>query len=70
MPVPAIADTSPSNGVAYLAMVASLTRNTKVFNFLGLPAMSVCIVVTAVFCLACIAVSVGLANRRTSHDTR
>lgn len=41
MPVPTIAEASPSNGVAYLAMVASLTRNTKVFNFLGVPAMSV-----------------------------
>ena len=41
MPVPAIAETMPSNGVAYLEMVASLTRNTKVFNYLGLPAMSV-----------------------------
>jgi len=39
--VPAIADTAPSNGVAYLQMVASLTRNTKVVNYLGLPAMSV-----------------------------
>jgi len=29
------------NGAAYLAMVASLTRNTKVVNYLGLPAMSV-----------------------------
>lgn len=41
MPVPAIAETMPSNGVAYLEMVASLTRNTKVMNYLGLPAMSV-----------------------------
>ena len=41
MPVPTIAETNPSNGVAYLAMVASLTRNTKVVNFLGMPAVSV-----------------------------
>jgi ABC-2 type transport system permease protein len=36
----------------------------------GLPAMSVCIAVTILFCLVCIAISVWLANRRTSHDTR
>ena len=36
----------------------------------GLPAMSVCVAVTAAFCLVCIAISVWLAQRRTSHDTR
>ena len=36
----------------------------------GLPAMSTCIAVTTAFCLACIAISVWLAQRRTSHDTR
>ena len=36
----------------------------------GLPAMNVCIAVTATFCLACIAISVWLAQRRTSRDTR
>jgi aspartyl-tRNA(Asn)/glutamyl-tRNA(Gln) amidotransferase subunit A len=41
MPVPTIAETMPSNGQAYLDMVASLTRNTKVVNYLGLPALSV-----------------------------
>jgi aspartyl-tRNA(Asn)/glutamyl-tRNA(Gln) amidotransferase subunit A len=41
MPVPTIAETTPSNGIAYLNMVVSLTRNTKVVNYLGLPAMSV-----------------------------
>jgi aspartyl-tRNA(Asn)/glutamyl-tRNA(Gln) amidotransferase subunit A len=41
MPVPTIAETMPANGDAYLAMVASLTRNTKVVNYLGLPAVSI-----------------------------
>lgn len=41
MPVPTIAETMPASGDAYLAMVASLTRNTKVVNYLGLPAVSV-----------------------------
>lgn len=41
MPVPTIAETMPSNGVAYLDMVVALTRNTKVVNYLGLPALSV-----------------------------
>jgi len=36
----------------------------------GLPAMSVCIAVTIAFCMVCIAISVWLANRRTSQDTR
>ncbi|HLJ10411.1 MAG TPA: ABC transporter permease [Planctomycetaceae bacterium] len=36
----------------------------------GLPAMSVCLFVTAAFGLVCIGVSVWLAQRRTSHDTR
>lgn len=41
MPVPAIDESASASGVAYLKMVVSLTRNTKVVNFLGLPAMSV-----------------------------
>ena len=41
MPVPTIAETSGRTGKAYLDMVVSLTRNTKVINFLGLPAISV-----------------------------
>ncbi|MBI3860829.1 MAG: ABC transporter permease [Planctomycetia bacterium] len=36
----------------------------------GLPAMSVCIAVTLVFCLVCVSISVWLANRRTSRDAR
>lgn len=41
MQVPTIAECMPTNGVAYLNMVTSLTRNTKVVNYLGLPAISV-----------------------------
>jgi aspartyl-tRNA(Asn)/glutamyl-tRNA(Gln) amidotransferase subunit A len=40
-PVPTIAETVNRRGVAYLDMVMSLTRNTKVVNYLGLPAVSV-----------------------------
>jgi aspartyl-tRNA(Asn)/glutamyl-tRNA(Gln) amidotransferase subunit A len=40
-PVPTIAETMDRRGAAYLDMVASLTQNTKVVNYLGLPAMSV-----------------------------
>lgn len=36
----------------------------------GLPAMSMCVTVTVVFCVVCIAISVWLANRRTSRDVR
>jgi ABC-2 type transport system permease protein len=36
----------------------------------GLPAMSISIAVTLLFCLVCVSISVWLANRRTSHDTR
>jgi ABC-2 type transport system permease protein len=36
----------------------------------GLPPMSVCVAVTLLFCLACVAISVWLANRRTTRDTR
>jgi aspartyl-tRNA(Asn)/glutamyl-tRNA(Gln) amidotransferase subunit A len=39
--VPTIAETSGRTGKAYLDMVVALTRNTKVINFLGLPAISV-----------------------------
>jgi len=39
--VPTIAETMNRHGAAYLDMVTSLTRNTKVVNYLGLPAMSV-----------------------------
>jgi aspartyl-tRNA(Asn)/glutamyl-tRNA(Gln) amidotransferase subunit A len=39
--VPTIAETTGKRGKDYLDMVAGLTRNTKVINFLGLPAMTV-----------------------------
>lgn len=38
---PTIAETTTADGPAYLAMVVSLTRNTKPINFFGLPAISV-----------------------------
>jgi aspartyl-tRNA(Asn)/glutamyl-tRNA(Gln) amidotransferase subunit A len=38
---PTIAETTTADGPSYLAMVVSLTRNTKPVNFLGLPAISV-----------------------------
>ena len=41
IPVPTIAETSGKTGKAYLDMVVSLTRNTKVVNYFGLPAISV-----------------------------
>lgn len=40
-PVPTIRETTGLQGRAYLDMVAGLTRNTKVVNYLGLPAISV-----------------------------
>jgi aspartyl-tRNA(Asn)/glutamyl-tRNA(Gln) amidotransferase subunit A len=40
VPVPTIAETSGKRGPAYNRMVAALTRNTKVVNYLGLPALS------------------------------
>lgn len=39
--LPTIAETRTNSGPAYLDMVVSLTRNTKVVNYLGLPALSV-----------------------------
>jgi ABC-2 type transport system permease protein len=36
----------------------------------GLPGMPLCLMVTSCFCAACIAISVVLANRRTSRDAR
>lgn len=41
IPVPTIAETTGNRGKAYLDMVVALTRNTKVVNWLGLPAVSV-----------------------------
>ena len=41
MPTPTLADTAYRDGPAYLKMVVGLTRNTRVVNFLGLPALSV-----------------------------
>ena len=41
IPVPTIAETMGKTGKAYLDMVVAITRNTKVINYLGLPAMSV-----------------------------
>lgn len=40
IPVPSIAETTGNRGRAYLDMVVALTRNTKVVNWLGLPAVS------------------------------
>jgi aspartyl-tRNA(Asn)/glutamyl-tRNA(Gln) amidotransferase subunit A len=40
-PLPTIAETRTTSGPAYLDMVVSLTRNTKIASFLGLPALSV-----------------------------
>jgi len=41
IPTPSLADTAYSSGPDYLKMVVALTRNTKVVNYLGLPALSV-----------------------------
>jgi aspartyl-tRNA(Asn)/glutamyl-tRNA(Gln) amidotransferase subunit A len=41
IPVPTIAETTGKRGKDYLDMVVALTRNTKVVNYLGLPAISV-----------------------------
>jgi aspartyl-tRNA(Asn)/glutamyl-tRNA(Gln) amidotransferase subunit A len=41
IPVPTIAETTGKTAKDYLDMVLALTRNTKVVNYLGLPAMSV-----------------------------
>ena len=41
MPTPSLADTAYRDGPAYLKMVVGLTRNTRVVNYLGLPALSV-----------------------------
>ncbi len=40
-PVPTIAETTGKLGQAYIDMVGALTQNTKVLNYLGLPALSV-----------------------------
>jgi aspartyl-tRNA(Asn)/glutamyl-tRNA(Gln) amidotransferase subunit A len=40
-PTPTIAATTYADGPTYLKMVVALTRNTKVVNYLGLPALSV-----------------------------
>ena len=39
IPVPTIAETTGRTGKAYLDMVVAITRNTKVINYLGLPAI-------------------------------
>src|SRR5262249_41668554 len=41
IPVPSIAETSGLKGKDYLDMVVALTRNTKVVNYFGMPALSV-----------------------------
>ena len=41
IPVPTIAETTGRTGKAYLDMVVAITRNTKVINYFGLPAISV-----------------------------
>ncbi len=40
-PLPTIEETRTTSGPAYLDMVVALSRNTKVVNYLGLPALSV-----------------------------
>ena len=46
-PTPTLADTAYRDGPAYLRMVVGLTRNTRVVNYLGLPALSVTCGLTA-----------------------
>jgi aspartyl-tRNA(Asn)/glutamyl-tRNA(Gln) amidotransferase subunit A len=41
IPVPTFVETTGKRGKDYLDMVVALTRNTKVVNYLGLPALSV-----------------------------
>jgi aspartyl-tRNA(Asn)/glutamyl-tRNA(Gln) amidotransferase subunit A len=41
IPVPTIVETMGKRGKDYLDMVVALTRNTKIVNYLGLPAISV-----------------------------
>jgi aspartyl-tRNA(Asn)/glutamyl-tRNA(Gln) amidotransferase subunit A len=41
IPVPSIDETSGKKGKDYLDMVVALTRNTKVVNYFGVPAISV-----------------------------
>lgn len=41
MPTPSLEATAYSDGPAYLKMVVALTRNTKVVNYFGLPALSI-----------------------------
>lgn len=41
LPTPTIEATTYADGPSYLKMVVALTRNTKVVNYLGLPALSV-----------------------------
>jgi aspartyl-tRNA(Asn)/glutamyl-tRNA(Gln) amidotransferase subunit A len=41
IPTPSLEQTAYSNGPSYLKMVVALTRNTRVINFLGLPALSI-----------------------------
>jgi aspartyl-tRNA(Asn)/glutamyl-tRNA(Gln) amidotransferase subunit A len=41
IPVPTIAETTGKRGKNYMEMVAALTRNTKVLNYLGLPVLNV-----------------------------
>ncbi len=41
MPTPSLEATAYSDGPTYLKMVVALTRNTKVVNYFGLPAISV-----------------------------
>jgi aspartyl-tRNA(Asn)/glutamyl-tRNA(Gln) amidotransferase subunit A len=41
IPVPSIAETRGKKGKDYLDMVVALTRNTKVVNYFGVPAISV-----------------------------
>jgi aspartyl-tRNA(Asn)/glutamyl-tRNA(Gln) amidotransferase subunit A len=41
IPAPRIAETMAKQGKDYLDMVVALTRNTKIVNFMGLPAISV-----------------------------
>lgn len=36
----------------------------------GLPALSTCLLVTVLFCLACVAIAVWMAGRRSSHNVR
>ena len=60
----------PTIPLVLMEDISALIGLTLAFIAVGLSALSTCLVITVLFCLACVAIAVWMAGRRSSRDVR